>query len=73
MANETNIERCRTLEKCHKCPKPAEFVLKSDDPKAPFPDGARVVALCRNDLTGHLAKNPGLLAQVVVSLLEQRL
>jgi len=73
MANETNIERCGTSEKCNKCPKPAEFILKSDDPKAPFHDGARVVALCRNDLTTHLAKNPGLLAQVVVSLLEQRL
>ena len=73
MANETNIERCGTSGKCHKCPKPAEFILKSDDPKAPFQDGARVVALCRNDLTMHLAKNPGLLAQVVVSLLEKRL
>ena len=28
---------------------------------------------CRNDLTTYLAKNPGLMAQVVVSLLEQRL
>ncbi len=73
MANETNIEWCGTSEKCNKCPTPAEFLLKSDDPKAPFPDGARVVAPCRNDLTMHLAKNPGLMAQVVVSLLEKRL
>jgi len=73
MAIQTNIERCVTTEKCERCPKPAEFMLKSDNPKDPLPEGARVSLLCRNDLTSHLAKNPGLMAQVLVSLVEQRL
>lgn len=73
MAMQTNIEKCVTSDKCERCPKPAEFILKSDNPRDPLPDGARVSLLCRNDLTNHLAKNPALMAHVLVSLLEQRL
>jgi hypothetical protein len=73
VAIETNIERCGGHEQCTKCPKPAEFILKTDNSRDPFPDGARELALCRNDLAKHLASNPGLMSQVLVSLLEQSL
>lgn len=73
MSAQTNIERCTGQEKCEKCPKTAEFLLKTDDPRAPFPNGARTIALCRNDLTAHLGKNPALMAHVLISLIEQKL
>ncbi len=73
MALQTNIERCSANEKCERCPKPAEFLLKTDNAKTPFPDGARAFVLCRDDLAKYLGSNPGLMAQVLVSLIEQRL
>lgn len=73
MAIQTNIERCTTQLQCEHCKRQAEFILKSDNTKEPLPGGARELLLCRVDLTNHLAKNPGLMAQVLVSLIEQRL
>ncbi len=73
MASQTNIERCTGQEKCEKCMKMAEFVLKTDNPREPFPDGARTIALCRNDLTTHLGKNPALMAHVLISMIDQKL
>jgi hypothetical protein len=73
MAIQTNIERCITQLKCERCTRQAEFILKSDDLKEPLQGGARELLLCRVDLTNHLAKNPGLMAQVLMSLIEQRL
>lgn len=73
VAVQTDIERSSSGIQCSQCSKKAEFILKTDNTKDAFHDGARQIAYCRDDLSRHLAKNPGLMAQILVSLIEQRL